>query len=122
MRLSVLISVLVLIESHAAMGQIQRDDDTDHFLAAYDTASPHGKRTLEAYIGGLEQGARTVQSAFLHRGTTPLWCPPNKLALTGPQLVEMVRTEVKQNPKVEASPPIVALLATLIEVFPCDTN
>lgn len=53
------------------------------------------------------------------RKQEPLYCPPDKMALTGNQLLDVLRREVKDRPKNGEFPVAMTLLVALQHVFPC---
>jgi hypothetical protein len=52
--------------------------------------------------------------------TPPLYCVPDRFILTGEQIVEMLRKEVKEDPSSAQDPYGFVLLKTLGKAFPCN--
>ena len=56
-------------------------------------------------------------------GGTPLYCVPEKVVLTGEQLIDILRRWVEskhpRHPRIEAAPVPTALLYALRDAFPC---
>jgi ADP-ribose pyrophosphatase YjhB (NUDIX family) len=56
------------------------------------------------------------------KDTPPLYCVPDGFGLTGEQILEMLRKEVKENPSSAEESYGLVILETLEKVFPCTSN
>ena len=54
------------------------------------------------------------------KDTPPLYCVPDGFGLTGEQILEMLRKEVKENPSSREESDGLVILETLEKVFPCN--
>ena len=76
---------------------------------------------MVSYIGDAFGWANVELSS--RRKTLPLYCPPSKVAITGPQLIDILRRAIAEEPPLPN--PLsnqafgFALLVSLERVFPC---
>jgi hypothetical protein len=57
-----------------------------------------------------------------HRKEPPLYCVPPKLALTGEQIIDMLRKEIKDKPREADLEVGLVMMLLLQEVFPCSPH
>jgi hypothetical protein len=70
------------------------------------------KKVLNMYDAGSELSKR--------KDTPPLYCVPDGFGLTGEQILEMLRKEVKENPSSAEDSYGLVMLLTLKKAFPCN--
>jgi hypothetical protein len=70
-----------------------------------------------------EQDGLTWSNAFLMSNKlSPFFCQPGHLSLTAPQLVDMIKRGVQDNPGFGKLPVGFTLLAVMRKAFPCPQN
>ncbi len=105
----------------AAASPSQAGVSTKQFLDVYD--SEDGQPAAELQIAAMEQGLLELNRYVAKiRDEQPVYCQPEQLSLTGPQLADMVHRGVAENPKLKDQPLSVSLLAILQKTFPCPSN
>jgi hypothetical protein len=80
--------------------------------------------SYNSYLTGIEEGFGWYGVGVEHqlRGRR-LYCQPDGLSLTTPQIIDIVKRWVAKNPTHNGGLPIgYALLQALIDTFPCKTN
>jgi hypothetical protein len=83
-------------------------------------ASEDGRDLAELKIASLEEGIRVANAHLASTaGSTPLYCQPASLVLTGSQLADMVGRAVGQDKTLQNVPVPVVLLGVLQKTFPC---
>jgi hypothetical protein len=98
------------------------------FFSLYDKANLTNKHTLEQLASAMETGISWADVEIARdNATATLYCPPHQLALTGSQVVDMVRRQRAKTPKLGtvefAQMPFgLAILVSLQHVFPCREN
>lgn len=92
----------------------------NEFLRNYDAASANERQAGQAVALSAADGMEWV-NAFLkaQRKEEPIFCVPEKLRLTGAQVVDVVRRQVEHNAALGSQPFGFALLAGLLATFPC---
>jgi hypothetical protein len=88
-------------------------------LEAYDSANPNDRKTWELVFGNTQNGINWANSVLFYRKQQPLYCPPDNFALTGPQVVEMLRELATSKPKLATVPYGFAILLALQSRYPC---
>jgi hypothetical protein len=81
------------------------------------------KQTLlgEAYLNGLATGLVAASAVLSPKAQQELFCPPEKLTITGAMLDDIMRSFAKEHPELKSHNPgipTIALLA-LRDTFPC---
>lgn len=74
---------------------------------------------LQILAGGLGLGLEWASTFVEVRGDEPIYCPPDHLAVTSHQYVEILRQHVKREPKSGDEPVGRAMLLALRGTFPC---
>jgi len=89
------------------------------FLTVYDAARPEDKEHLRNFVEALQGGVAWANAAMKNQKQKPLYCGPEKLALTGEQVVDIMRKEVEARPSVGQFPWPAVMIRALQNVFPC---
>lgn len=102
----------------SVVGPARADHDVNEFLSLHDTAA--GKELTELEISALASGLMEA-NAYLTtiRKEAPIYCQPDRLSLTSPQLVDMLRRAVDETPKLGTTDIAFATVAVMIRTFPC---
>ncbi len=95
-------------------GNVQAEVSADEFLRSpskemkeqYLSAFYNAVSWYKAYIVTVEKGAGT-------------YCAPGKLALAGPQLLQILASYVEAHPNVRLDPVGMAMFQSLVRAFPC---
>jgi hypothetical protein len=92
----------------------------NEFLSHYDSAKPAMREFIEQVASETENGLDWANS-YLEtiRQEKRLFCHPDKLVLTGPKILDMLRREAKETPATGNYPFGYGILAANIKVFPC---
>jgi hypothetical protein len=83
------------------------------------------RRTAQTEIGagflsGLEQGYSWANTELKYRRQPPLYCPPQKVALTFTQVRDILSRYIESNQRAANDPLGLALLSALVDAFPCE--
>ena len=90
-------------------------------LNLYDAGSPADKQSIVSILEAVEDGMGWANTDLAKRkDTPPLYCVPDKFVLTGEQILEMLRKEVRENPSSAEDSYGLVILLTLKKVFPCN--
>jgi hypothetical protein len=121
MRATLLAGVFCLISFSA-----NAEDDfntTTGLLASYDKADPAKKSNIETMLVFAAEGTGYANATLIRdRKEQPLYCQPGNLDLTGSQLVQILRQQIKERPYYAAIPPADTLLDALQNTFPCPSK
>jgi hypothetical protein len=71
------------------------------------------------FINGIQQGMEWYNSYLQVIGETPAYCPPQKVALTVDQIVDITERYLEEHGKSKQDPIGLMLLTALIDAFPC---
>ena len=97
--------------------------DTATILRHYDEADLATKKYIAEKIADIENGMSWANADLLSRKQSPLYCPPQTMVLTGEQLIDILRREIKDEPWESTRLSFPAVLITALEkVFPCPTK
>lgn len=88
-------------------------------LEAYDSANPNDRKAWEAILGNTQNGINWANSVLFYRKQEPLYCPPDNFALTGSQVIEMLRELTTSKQKIATVPYGFAVLLALQSRYPC---
>jgi hypothetical protein len=93
-------------------------------LGVYDMLSAEDRtKIIEYELVKIESGLGWANSELSQkRKTSPLYCPPGNLALTGAQLVDILRRARDDDPSAGKQYAGLALLRALERVFPCPSH
>ena len=93
--------------------------DVKSALQAHDLADSGNRKVWELIFGNTYNGMRWTNSALASRKQRQLFCEPNNVVLTGPQVIEMLRGQLNADPKFGDLPFGFAILVVLQMRFPC---
>jgi hypothetical protein len=119
-RTTLAIIVATLLGGCLFATRAEADMTTNQFLSAYESASPDRKPILDSLADSLQEGMGWANSAVTvvqHR--KPIYCQPQDMVLTGPQVVDMLRGEVAKNSAIGPSPLGAGIVEALLHTFPC---
>lgn len=90
------------------------------FFREYDAADSDTKQRIEQLVSKLENGFIWANAHLEEVRKEPrIYCQPDRLVLTGSQIIEMLRHEMKQNPASEIYPIGFGFLEMYRATFPC---
>jgi hypothetical protein len=97
--------------------------DTDAFLASYQSSDANNRLFADKIVETLEDGLSWA-NAYLRsqRKEQAIYCIPEKLVLTGPQIIDMMQRRVREKPDTGFLPYSLTILDALIDAFPCPEN
>ena len=82
-----------------ALGMIvtHAEPTVNQFLKDYESAAPNRRALLEHTVSSVENGIGWANSFLRHvEKQRPIYCPPDDVALTGRQLLDMMRVAAKE--------------------------
>jgi hypothetical protein len=85
----------------------------------YEKTSAENRWVLELLVASAENGLGWANAALKDKKSEPLYCVPDKLALTGHQLIDILKRHVSEKPSDGSLPYALVLLSSLREAFPC---
>jgi hypothetical protein len=100
-------------------GSACADLSTNEFLKQQYNSSSTDRALSTIYLKGMEEGMEWMNAWLEPAQKHKLYCPPEKIVLTGEQLADMVRRHIKNHPEDDYRPLGMVLLVTLIEDFSC---
>jgi hypothetical protein len=89
-------------------------------LQNYDTSDVN-RDDIKRILLATNNGFAWANADLKYRKREPLYCPPGKLALTGEQLIDILRRKVRHDPAFGSEYVGLGLLFALQETFPCDS-
>lgn len=109
--------ILALVVAATAFG-VASESHADPTIAQFRTWNADGQTI---YLRGLHDGLLWANGMLEHRGETPLFCAPERLALTTGQISDIVERYSADNPDlVHADDEYgVVALEAMMDVFPC---
>jgi hypothetical protein len=115
MRLAFLIGALCLFPI-AARAEV----DVGKLLDIYDhSGNSADKSDIVNMVRSIQIGMMWANAFLEMRNEKPLYCSPRKMALTGEQIIDMLRREVIDKPSQANNPTGLVMMQTFQEVFPC---
>ena len=105
----------LLLGPTAAMAEY----DVKTALQAHDSADSDNRKVWELIFGNTYNGMRWANAALVSRSQQQLFCEPNNVAFTGPQLTEMLGGQLNADPKFGELPFGFGILVVLQIKFPC---
>jgi hypothetical protein len=93
--------------------------DLKSFLENYDRVDTAEKHHLAERLLDMQYGMAWANAVVEAETGTHLYCPPQTSALTGEQLIDMLRESAAQNPRLNDISFGLAILSTLRKTFPC---
>jgi hypothetical protein len=113
--LSLTLSLICPLAVHAQEANAKR------VLDMYDTGSNADKQSIVTILTAVEDGMGWANVELKKRkDTPPLYCVPDGFGLTGEQILEMLRKEVKENPSSAEESYGLVMLLTFKKAFPCN--
>jgi hypothetical protein len=120
MRASIVAAALVAFLIGAGSTPARADADVESLLKSYDAATPELKEQLEVVIMQTQYGILWMNTYVANaRNEAPVYCQPSHLALTGSQVVDMLRRDAQRTAGVAKLPYGVAIIRVLRQTFPC---
>lgn len=95
---------------------------TKWFLEVAQDKDPKIRQIIERKVADIEDGLSWANVYLVSRQQPQIYCLPGQLALTGPQLVDIVRRQVAKQPEDAKYPIGLVLREALQSVFPCPTR
>jgi hypothetical protein len=90
-------------------------------LDTYDKGSSADKQSIVTILTAVEDGMGWANIELKKRkDTPPLYCVPDGFGLTGEQILEMLRKEIKENPSFAEESYGFVMLLTFKKAFPCN--
>jgi len=96
--------------------------DVKSALQAYDAADSDNRKVWELIFGNTYNGMRWANATLVGRKQQQLFCEPNNVVLTGPQVTEMLRGQLNADPKFGDLPYGFGILIVLQIKFPCTST
>jgi hypothetical protein len=94
--------------------------DAATFLKTYDSATPADQKILKAIAASTEDGMGWANTALIEqRHELALYCVPQQVALSGDQLIDMLRRYVDQHQSFSKFPFGMVMYYALRDGFPC---
>lgn len=93
--------------------------DVKSALQAHGSANSDNRKVWELIFGNTYNGMRWANAALASRKQRQLFCEPNNVVLTDPQVIEMLRGQLNADPKFGDLPFGFAILVVLQMRFPC---
>jgi hypothetical protein len=86
----------------------------------YDTGTLELRQLLEMKVADIQNGISWT-NIYLNtvRNEAEIYCPPAKVALTGGQIMDMLRRAIEEHPEIGSQPFGLAILIALKTTFPC---
>jgi hypothetical protein len=111
---------VLLAGSIFGSGVAKAEQTVNELLHDYDSSAPNKQRFIEMLVSQTENGLSRA-NVYLRgeRKQAPLYCTPDKLALTGAQVIDILRQEVKTSPDTGTVPFGLGVLIATVKVFPC---
>jgi hypothetical protein len=118
MKLVLLICTISLLSPLAAHAQ---EANARKLLDMYDKGSSADKQSIITILTAVEDGMGWANIELKKRkDTPPLYCVPDGFGLTGEQILEMLRKEIKENPSFAEESYGLVMLLTFKKAFPCN--
>ena len=114
---------LVIFSYSLFLGVANAETDANKFLKDFDTGTIAARERLSDNLSLVESGMSWVNVYIAEeRKERPLYCPPNTLAPTGEQLVDILRKEVEGSPEESDRAVGFVLMRGLQKAFPCQAK
>lgn len=111
-------SIATLLLVGATCGAARAEMTTSAFVELYRKAGPADKQHLEQLASASENG----MAWYAVYSKVDLYCQPKAMALTGNQVMDILRRQIVSNEMVAKSPWGLGLLYALKATFPCPTQ
>ena len=89
------------------------------FLEAYDKMLPEYRERIEAQLSWMQLGFLWANIFLKDRGQPLIYCQPDRLTITGPMVLDMLRKGVRDNPDWGELPAELVIAIALQRTFPC---
>jgi len=90
------------------------------FLQQYESAAVSVRERMEQFVYDMNEGMGWLNDYLVSARHEPrVYCPPDKLVLTGNQLVDILQRFVQHNPQYGDFPVGGVLIFALKDAFPC---
>lgn len=89
-------------------------------LQNYDQGTRDERQFLEHVVASVENGISWTNVFLKQRRGAPVYCPPEKISLTGTQIVDILRRAARENKKLNETPYGLGVLLALQDTFPCN--
>lgn len=109
------VAIWLLLSPTTAMAEY----DLNSALRDYDSADPPNRKTWELIFANTYNGINWADSVLVYRKQQRLFCAPDNVVLTGPQVIEILRGQLNATPKIGEVPYGLAILFELQSKFPC---
>ena len=120
LRKIVAAAVSLLVSLTLTATRAMAEEDLNAALRAYDLGDPNDRKTAEIVFANEQNGIWWANSVLFYKSQQPLFCPPDNMApLPGPQVIEMVRHQLSENPKLGGIPYGLAILMAIQITYPC---
>jgi hypothetical protein len=94
--------------------------DAKTLIEIHQKAPASAREEIEIRVGLVEAGLALANAELTQiQKTTAIYCSPRQMALTGSQLIDIVRRAVSDKPFLGDQPYGVVLLVSLKQLFPC---
>lgn len=112
--------VLLALLLHLPAVAIAKENTTSNFLKDYDDGDAKVQTGLREIIRGFYVGMSwTNQFVQAVQKQPAVYCAPGKMVMTSEQLVEILRSQAKDNKVIADAPVALGLLYSIRAVFPC---
>jgi hypothetical protein len=95
------------------------ENNTASFLKLYDTGSPADRQMVETLLSNTQSGFYWANRMLTLNDRPKLYCAPEILTPTGSQLLEIVRLQIKADPRGLMLPLGFVLLMSMQTTYPC---
>ena len=113
-------SILMVTVSHSDLSAEISFLSTDKAISDYDQATGQNLRIDEKVVESVEDGLSWANVYLQNeRKELPIYCKPEKLALTGSQIFDMMRRRLSERPDLGPMPYSLTILNAMIDAFPC---
>jgi hypothetical protein len=120
MKTSLPVLVLATALSVPATSVAHAEMDANSLLRTYDAATPARKNSLSSIVLAIRDGIGWANETIIKQSNEPaLYCVPLDVTLSGTQLIDLIRHEVRQSHSVGKYPFGRALLHALQITYPC---
>jgi hypothetical protein len=122
MRKLFLTSIAALFLATGANAAPKGDVSTRWFLEAYDKMLPEHRKHVEDMLSWMQLGLLWANTLLKDRGQPLIYCQPDRLTVTGPMILDMMRKGVRDNPKWSEVPAELVIVTALQRTFPCPSS
>jgi hypothetical protein len=112
-------AALAFIGCTLATTSASAEADVASYFKNYARASDSTQSFYRTVLSSYENGMAWANATLQEQGSKPLYCPPEKVALTGDQLLDILRRFALDRPPIQKYPFGLALLEALRDAFPC---